>query len=96
MKTLPTARVFRAQRLILIGQNSYFFSLRFQFYDADLNTWNNPMFLTIGLFRYIKIQLEREVYCEDKEKGKWMICKYFSHSFQRVSIVFVVTASLSS
>ena len=25
-----------------------------------------------------------------------MICKYFSHSFQHVSIVFVLTASLSS
>ena len=38
----------------------------------------------IGLFRYTQIQLERE------------ICKYFLHSFQRVSIVFVLSASLSS
>ena len=46
----------------------------------------------IGLFRDIKIQLERET---TKSEGKWMIRKYFSHSFQRVSIGFVITASLS-
>ena len=33
---------------------------------------------------------------EDKDKAKWMICKYFLHSFQRVSIVFVLIASLSN
>ena len=46
-----------------------------------------------GLFRYIKIQLEREVRSEDKHKGKWMIWNYFSHSSQRASIVL---SSLSS
>lgn len=33
---------------------------------------------------------------EDKDKAKWMICKYFLHSFQRVPIVFVLSASISS
>ena len=33
---------------------------------------------------------------EDKDKAKWMICKYFLQSFQRVSIVFVLIASLSN
>ena len=31
-----------------------------------------------------------------KDKRKWIICKYFSHSFQRVSFVFVLTDSLST
>ena len=46
----------------------------------------------IGYFQYIKIQLERGL--GDEGKGKWMMCRCFSHSFQSVPIVFVLSASL--
>ena len=39
-----------------------------------------------AFFDILRFSLKRGL--EDKDKGKWMICKYFSHSFQRVSIAF--------
>ena len=49
----------------------------------------------IGHFQYIKIQLEREVQ-RTKTKESGLICLCLSHSLQLISIVFVLSASLSS
>ena len=63
--------------------------------SAEVNKRRRPAETAIRLkasyFRYIKIQLEREF---ERTKTKESGCP--SYSLQRVSIVFVLSASLSS
>ena len=71
-------------------------------FDRKHESLNDENSLTFALFAinrpfwYIIIQLDSEAERTKTKESGWMICKYFSHSFQRVSIVFALTSSLSS